>query len=146
MKKLILLSFILSVTLLSTNTKADAQTADTTITDTLAYLKQFIVNKQKYIGKPFSVLHKDLKISIVGCLGASSRYMNQEGTTTFWFGKRPQAGQLTPTNLMIEWESKPFHDLFLSKMLSKNGRWTARADSLYNSNTYIIKDIFIEHY
>jgi hypothetical protein len=58
MKKVCLIIFIY----LFTNTIVKSQV--TNVLDTLGYLKTIESNKANYIGKPFSVLLKDLKIQI----------------------------------------------------------------------------------
>lgn len=40
--------------------KSQETSGKKTITDTLAYAKRFEINKEKYIGKPFSLLLKDM--------------------------------------------------------------------------------------
>ena len=62
---------------------ASAQT-DSTITDTIAYIQRIVGNKGKYIGKPFSVLEKDLKLPVMSFAGAIAQYLNREEETVFF--------------------------------------------------------------
>ncbi|SMP07148.1 hypothetical protein [Chryseobacterium profundimaris] len=55
--KLLLATFLI---LMNCFVKSQQISGKKEITDTLAYAKKFEINKEKYIGKPFSVLLKDM--------------------------------------------------------------------------------------
>lgn len=55
--KLLLSAFLFFINGLAKSQKTSGKKA---VTDTLAYAKKFEINKEKYIGKPFSLLLKDM--------------------------------------------------------------------------------------
>ena len=139
MKKLVM--FLVVAFIFIFNKNASAQT-DSTMSDTIAYIQQIVANKEKYIGKSFSVLAKDLKLPVMSSCGAIGKYLNREESTVFFFRKIVTFPDIwIPSHgLSIYWQP-PYNDLFLPLRLSPSGNWNDKTDSLYNSGKYIIADI-----
>ncbi|GAA5096044.1 hypothetical protein GCM10023210_29420 [Chryseobacterium ginsengisoli] len=106
--------------------------------DTLNYLKQFEVNKGKYIGKPFAKLLSKLKYKIVissldnnGCYYASS----------FGFSKNTK----TFMSMNIEWENS----IVTTPLFFTNKKWLEVSDFTEEEKSFlekiIIKDISVQN-
>jgi hypothetical protein len=103
------------------------------VSDTAVYIRQIILDKNNYIGKPFSALAKDLKIKIRSFCGfAIPRDINKETRTFFGFID-PATDDDFP-GLLIYWQY-PL-DAKRSDLLWEQagiGHWTLDAADFYNN-------------
>lgn len=99
--------------------------------DTLTYLKTITAQKQKYIGKPFSVLLNDLKISIVVFYPHASIHSakSKETSTAFRFIVPEYLEGYKFPHLEVYWE--PYLNADLSDEIFKKyeipGWWSPEA-------------------
>ena len=112
------------------------------VTDTAVYIQQILLNKSNYIGKPFSVLEKDLKVKLKCFILDAGIHWDQtkETSTSMWFIKPTKMEDFSFPRLRIYWQ--PYLDYKKSDSLwdrNDGGNWTPEADSFYSLG--IIKDI-----
>lgn len=121
-----------------------AQAQTTPITDTVAYLKSIEARKAEFIGKPFSVLLKELKLPIIGFSPIGGKHSDKSaetGTIFDFYTDDPQESE-DETLLDILWQT-PLNKEKSSKIAGKTqprGKWNAEA--LENYKDAIIRDIY----
>ena len=128
MKKKIIISVTIAI-LFVLNSKS--LLAQQTRRDTLNYLQQVVENKANYIGKPFSVLKKDIKLEIKSFspFGAANRY--EETSTTFYFKHPKKQEDFSYPQLIITWTS-PLDMRMSDSLFFKNHRkWDSEIESFY---------------
>ena len=141
MKKQIIISTIIGIFFISNINFLSAQQ---TRRDTLSYLQQIVANKADYIGKPFSVLKRDLKLKIIHFNSLGKEGHKSEATAiTFRFITPKRDEDFSYPKLIIFWKS-PYIDISKSDELylkdKKNlGAWNKEVESLFGS--CIIEDI-----
>lgn len=124
--------------ILSGSLKAQKQ-----VTDTLAYLKKFETNKEKYIGKPFSLLLKDL--SQLQPKKAKSDINENPGSpllnTTFRFSESDINSAHAPT-MIIKWkpDNSPTTQIEFFEQ-EHNYRFTISERNFFEKK--IVKDIVV---
>ncbi|WBV55521.1 hypothetical protein PFY10_14930 [Chryseobacterium daecheongense] len=124
--------------ILSGSLKAQKQ-----VTDTLAYLKKFETNKEKYIGKPFSLLLKDL--SQLQPKKAKSDINENPGSpllnTTFRFSESDINSAQEPT-IIIKWkpDNSPTTPIEFFEQ-EHNYRFTTSERNFFEKK--IVKDIVV---
>jgi hypothetical protein len=127
-------------------TKTDTVKQHFILADSLAYMKEIVANKQKYINQPLSVLLNDFKIPVksfsidhdkLRSLGIwiyfDNSYNIKEGKWNNW--------DEDPVSIIVEW-TKPILRSDMEAYLHKGaGEWTA-AEQKYFMNE-IISDIVL---
>ena len=122
------------------------------ITDTASYLKDSIIpQKSYYIGKPLSILLKDLKIEIIGnkdvysILGKTDTFFTKECRLWLFpvkeFLDRINAQRITPT-LIITFQDTlaiPRHYFYRGGLLDYYKGWTRNKRNLWGQ--FIVADI-----
>ena len=118
------------------------------VLDTLSYVRSIVANKNKYIGKTFNDLEKDLKIEIKSFFPSPYIGKNsQEENTVFYFIRPIEIEDFDSPSIAIDWES--YLDIRISKRILYNLRSNSNIESWWNpesKNFYknaVIKDIFI---
>ena len=118
------------------------------VSDTLSCVRGIVANKNKYIGKTFNDLEKDLKIEIKSFFPSPYIGKNsQEENTVFYFIRPIEIDDFDSPSIKIYWES--YLDTRISKQLLYNLRSNSINESWWNpesKNFYknaIIKDIII---
>ncbi len=136
MKKIFL---IIIITTLSKNINAQIG-----VPDTLAYLNTVVLNKNNYIGQPFSVLYNNLQIQIkfFNPYAAIHYDMNKETSTTlsFYYSLTEEDYHLTYPRLEVFWQIP--QNINQSLALWKKNKWGWWDTAVYNLyKNAIIKDI-----
>ena len=112
------------------------------VTDTAVYIQQILLNKNNYIGKPFSVLEKDLKIKIKQFNPYADIHWDQTKETSTFMGfiKPVKMEDFSFPGLLIYWQ--PYLDYKKSDSLwdrNDGGNWTPEVSSFYSAG--VISDI-----
>lgn len=120
--------------------------ADTTIRDSLKYVKSILSNKEKYIGKEFSVLIKDLTIQIksyssnhVDLVSSSGILISFDDWTTSIDKLSNAKGMKDPVLLAVEWQNPISRADVETHLKRAAGEW-GEAEQEYFSKL-IVKDI-----
>ena len=134
MKKVLII--IISVFILH-STCLKAQVADTAV-----YIQQILLNKNNYIGKPFSVLEKDLKIKIKQFDPFADIHWDQTKETSTFMGfiKPVKMEDFSFPGLVIFWQPYLDHKKAWNLFINTNkGDWTSEVSSFYSAG--VIRDI-----
>lgn len=110
--------------------------------DTLAYLKEFEVSKERYIGKPFSLLLRDMTLVKPKTVAAAfhDRKKNKISGSMFKFSKKkPDVGK--PVILLILWQETLPRDGTQYYEQKNTFYFTNDEQDFYGSK--IIKDIIV---
>ncbi|AQX02345.1 hypothetical protein [Elizabethkingia anophelis] len=123
---------IISISLLSTYVKAQM--------DTLSYLKQFEVNKAKYVGKPLSILLDDMTAIQPKLVFSHSAFTNKHFRifSDFKFDTK-NAYSINSISMLVYWQT-PIHTEEANQYRDRNkSLFTPDERSFYGNK--IIKDI-----
>ena len=121
-------------------------TAQTGVTDTLAYLQTIVANKANYVGQPFYVLSNTLQIQIkyFSPFGGDHSKRNKEASTgfAFYFPINVNDLYLSYPRLSVKWKV-PLNAEISREIRDSNehGKWLPNAVTFYNNA--IISDIYI---
>lgn len=118
------------------------QTINAQQIDTLTYVKQFEINKNNYIGKPFSILLNDMtKISPKTVwMTTNPSNMNNIKESRFKFTTKEKSFKNAVT-LLITWKDfVPFKDI---EYLSKKNKFYFTSEEKNFYGTKIIQDISV---
>ena len=139
-KKYVMILHVLGLLVVSSSSLY-AQKKDSSWRDTLNHLQYLVVNKQRYIGKPFSLLEKDLEFKIKKFIPIHGLFQNKnaETVTTFYLIDVKRERDYSFPQLLVTW--KPYLNGKISDSLffKDHGKWSRYSDSLYSSQ--IIGDI-----
>lgn len=141
MKKILtILAFVLIANLKTANAQG--------VPDTLAYLNSIVLNKNNYIGQPFSVLSNNLQIQIkfFSPFAAIHHKKNMETSTSFafYFPLNENQIYLTYPSLEIYWQ--PYLNASQSSILYSQfdgGGWSSAVYDFYKNA--IIADIIVRN-
>jgi hypothetical protein len=116
------------------------------VPDSLDYIKRFVKGKEKYIGKEFGVLIKDLDIQIrsytsysisrVKNSGIMISFDDQETTKNKAEGS---SGAKTPVWLFVEWENPILRTDVTNQLKRAAGSWGDAEQKYYSG--LVVKDI-----
>ncbi len=139
MKKITLI-ILLVIVVLTHVKQTNAQ-----VLDTVAYIKTIIANKNQYVGKPFSVLLKDLKINIkyFSPFAGIHYDISKETSTSFWFIKPSlsRMSDFSAPRLDISWNPYLNNDNAMSLWKRVDGDWTSESTGFYQGG--IVSDIML---